>query len=280
MLQWDSDDESVGEMTRVSDVLGGFTDQANDEEDEIDEMELLQLRNLVQQIKLQTVIGDNFLRSEQKGPIKNPLEALVTPITDEDVDAKYKQLMADHTDLLEERDQLNARINQFKMQGGGHGEEGETEKRLRKERDEARRENQAKKIEVDNLKICQRNLKQFYQDKVNELGASGIKTSNGSASVPLEEYNKLKELHFALNLEHQQSQQRIHQTQENLHEAVRRAQAAEQEIANLRYSRMGMYNQPSNSMSNGGGDGLLGSNPFFQQILQMNQQMGQMPYRR
>ena len=78
MLPWDSDDESVGDMTRVSDALGGVhvanacnadTNHAK-EEDDIDEMELLQLRNLVQQIKLQTVIGDNFMKGENKGNFK------------------------------------------------------------------------------------------------------------------------------------------------------------------------------------------------------------------
>ena len=79
MLAWDSDDESVGDMTRVSDALGGVhhlhvanadTNHAKDGEDDIDEMELLQLRNLVQQIKLQTVIGDNFMKGENKGNLK------------------------------------------------------------------------------------------------------------------------------------------------------------------------------------------------------------------
>ena len=101
MLQWDSDDESVGDMTRVSDALeevvanydrkhdrnygnrveddsnharddrnlvGDDSNHARDDsDDDIDEMELLQLRSLVQQIKLQTVVGDNPMPVEYQG---------------------------------------------------------------------------------------------------------------------------------------------------------------------------------------------------------------------
>merc|ERR1719319_2181919 len=211
--------------------------------------------------------------------MNNPLDSLVTPITEEDVEAKYKQLMADHTDLLEERDQLNARINQFKMKGG---DEGETVERLRRERDVARRERdvakretQAAKLEVDNLKICQRNLKQFYQEKVNELGMSEVKTSDGSATVPLEDYNKLKELHFALNLQHQESETRIHHTQENLHESCKARLALEKEIKALGYENMGMPNQPSNGFNRNSQNG--NGNPSWQvpiwQQMHNNQQM-------
>ena len=55
MLQWDIDDDS-GTLTRLSDALGmggvgSDTDHAEDDDDDIDEMKLPQLRNLIQQIK-------------------------------------------------------------------------------------------------------------------------------------------------------------------------------------------------------------------------------------
>ena len=55
--------------------------------------------------------------------------------------------------------------------------------------------------------------------------------------VPLEDYNRLKELHFALNKQLAKSEQRIYQQQDDLHEAVKRAQSAEQQLLGLQYSR-------------------------------------------
>ena len=105
----------------------------------------------------------------------------MTPVTEEDVEAKYRQLQADHGDVVEERDQLAARINQLTMQGeGGQGSQGvdnitEMIAKIERERDEARRETQAAKEEVKNLKISQMNLKLYYQEKANQLGTGSMK---------------------------------------------------------------------------------------------------------
>jgi len=274
MLQWDSDDESAANMTRVSDALGdaNYDDAKDDVDHDIDEMELLQLRNLVQQIKLQTVIGDNFMKFENQGSSANCLDSIVTPVTEEDVEAKYRQLVADHSEVVEERDQLAARVNQFTMQGGDHIHQKITQ--IEKERDEAKKQTEAAKAEVENLKMSQTNLKQFYQEKVTELGGA----SDSGAVVPLEDYNRLKELHFALNKQLAKSEQRIYQQQDDLHEAVKRAQSAEQQLLQLQYSQM--WNQPMNGFNTTNSEaGILG-NPVLHQILQMNQQLQHNNYRR
>ena len=81
---WDDEDE--GNLTRVSEVMRagggggmpvsarGVADSSRGEapgeveesetDSDIDEVELLQLRNLVQRIKLQTVVGAKFMQSE------------------------------------------------------------------------------------------------------------------------------------------------------------------------------------------------------------------------
>lgn len=276
MLQWDSDDESVGEMTRVSDALGDGAASYDRDDEEIDEMELLQLRNLVQQIKLQTVIGDNFTKFQNKESNTISLHSLVTPQTEEDVEVKYRQLMADHSDVAEERDQLAARLNQIVMQGGEDNHQRITKDQvamqggedkhqritkdklamqdgedihqritnIERERDEARKETEAVKLEAENLKSSQRNLKHFYKEKVHELGSGLKKTSinNDGSKVLLEDYNRLKELHSALSRQMDESEKVGCQQQEDLNEAVKRAKYYEQELKTLKYSQLQAQN--------------------------------------
>ena len=80
---WDEEDE--GNLTRVSEVMRaggggmpviarGVADSSrstapgeveeSETDSDIDEVELLQLRNLVQRIKLQTVVGAKFMKAE------------------------------------------------------------------------------------------------------------------------------------------------------------------------------------------------------------------------
>jgi len=263
MLQWDSDDESVGDMTRVSDALeevvanydqkharnygnivGDDSNYARDDsharddsDDDIDEMELLQLRSLVQQIKLQTVIGDNFKPVQYQGS---------SSVSQEMVEDSYRQLLVDHSLVLEEREQLEVKLKQLLGKDGDNFQERII--KAEKERDLARRETQAVKLEVENLKISHRNLQQFYQDQGNQLGTVKILKScevkimkprmNGvGATVPVEDYNRLKELHRALSWQLEDSQQMATQQQEELTQVINRAKTAEQEIRNHKFSR-------------------------------------------
>merc|ERR1719186_1287112 len=159
-------------MTRVSDALGEVVasyDQnhvRDDSDDDVDEMEVLQLRSLVQQIKLQTVISNNFIPVEYQGNSSVSQEMV------EDVENSYRQLMVDHSLVLEEREQLEATLKQLLGKDGDNFQERIN--KAEKERDLARRETQAAKLEVENLRISHRNLQQYYQDQGNQSGTVKI----------------------------------------------------------------------------------------------------------
>ena len=91
-------------------------------------------------------------------------------VSQEMVEDSYRQLLVDHSLVLEEREQLEVKLKQMLGKDGDNLQERII--KAEKERDLARRETQAVKLEVENLKISHRNLQQFYQDQGNQLGTA------------------------------------------------------------------------------------------------------------
>ena len=88
------------------------------------------------------------------------------------VEDSYRQLMVDHSLVLEEREQLEVKLKQLLGKDGDNFQERII--KAEKARDLARRETQAVKLEVENLKISHKNLQQFYQDQGKQLSTDKI----------------------------------------------------------------------------------------------------------
>jgi len=259
-MMFDSDDESESQMTRLSEVVGGAAgcgaaEEAESSDGEVGEVELLQLRNLVQQIKLQTVVGANFMRNEELEQ-GNLLDKIVTPTSEEDEDIEYKELQRQHCELLGEREQLvedkeklATRVRQLEQQlEAGVG--GEQEQRLK----EAEEKTKKALREVENLKNCHKQLRVYYQGKTN---VKGEEQKRDDETVPLDLYNKLVEMNFELNLECAKKDKKIANCEEDLADA-------RSQLQNNSFLRTGLLGNIMNNSSGYGyntSPGLLGTSP-------------------
>jgi len=257
---WDEEDEGkltcVSEVTRAGGggmpvVKRGVADSSNgvapveveesETDSDIDEVELLQLRNLVQRIKLQTVVGAKFMKAEslpQDPPVTNNL---VKPVSSDVMEMRFSQLQRENCLLLQEREELRETVDVMQKElekRGTHGG-GEFEK-MKDEVEKVKQELREAKREVEEMKNSREQLRIYYQEKT-EGTHSGADVGDGGV-VSLDDYNKLKELHFSVNLLCSEKSEKNTRLQEELKLAKRDISAMDQQLTNM---RMSLYCRPN-----------------------------------
>lgn len=259
MYPLDSGDESEHPMTRVSEVVeygdrrgieegrGGATRNVSELEgssdDEIGEMELLQLRSLVQEIKLQTVVGKNFMKNERGPSSSYSINDIVSPVTEEELEDGYKKLQRENCLLIAQVEKQAVRVRELEKLVEERGNGGAWKKA-----GEAARE-----MEMENLKKSHKQLQMLYTEKIEEAKKAG--QPRNEDMVSLDDYNKLKEQFFELNkivdekdkkiqnkdAEAQRAQNMIYDLEHQLQQANGRIRGSNGPVA----GSIGVYPQPN-----------------------------------